>query len=155
MRLNNLKKIFIYAFILGLISASNALASSCRIAEGKLNFGKYDNFGSDASTKTVGEITVLCSNMTGDVKYSLALTNNKLSISNGKGGLLYYNLYTSANYTSLWNETNLITGTVKNINGSGMDVKPMYGEVILRNKNNMTSGEYTSHSNPPMVKLIY
>ena len=155
MRLNNLKKTFIYAFILGLISASNALASSCRIAEGKLNFGKYDNFGSDASTKTVGEITVLCSNMTGDVKYSLALTNNKLSISNGKGGLLYYNLYTSANYTSLWNETNLITGTVKNINGSGMDVKPMYGEVILSNKNNMTAGDYTSHSNPPMVKLIY
>ena len=155
MRLNNFKKIFIYAFILGLISASNALASSCRIAEGRLNFGKYDNFGSDASTKTVGEITILCSNMTGDVKYSLALTNNKLSISNGKGGLLYYNLYTSANYTSLWNETNLITGTVKNINGSGMDVKPMYGEVILSNKNNMTAGEYTSHSNPPMVKLIY
>jgi spore coat protein U-like protein len=64
-------------------------------------------------------------------------------------------LYTSANYTALWNETNLITGTVKNMNGSGTDVKPMYGEVILTNKNNMTAGEYTSHANPPMVKLIY
>jgi spore coat protein U-like protein len=141
--------------MLGLISASNALAASCRVAEGRLNFGKYDNLGADASAKTVGEITVICSNMTGDVKYSLALTNNKLSIGNGKGGLLYYNLYTSSNYTALWNENNLITGTVKNINGNGTDVKPMYGEVILRNKSNMTAGEYTSNSNPPMVKLIY
>lgn len=155
MKLNYFKKLFIYIFTIGLIFTSNLLASSCRIAEGRLNFGKYDNFALEASAKTVGEITVVCSNMTGDVKYSLALTNNKLSISNGKGGLLYYNLYTSANYTALWNETNLITGTVKNINGSGIDVKAIYGEVILTNKNNMTSGEYTSHSNPPMVKLIY
>ena len=141
--------------MLGLISASNAISSSCRVADGRLNFGKYDNLGADASAKTVGEITVVCSNMTGDVKYSLALTNNKLSIANGKGGLLYYNLYTSPNYTALWNENNLITGTVKNVNGNGTDVKPIYGEVILRNKNNMTAGEYTSNSNPPMVKLIY
>ena len=155
MRLNYFKKLFIYIFVLGLISASNVLASSCRVAEGRLNFGKYDNFASDTTAKTVGEITVVCSNMTGDVKYSLALTNNKLSIGNGKGGLLYYNLYNSPSYTALWNENNLITGVVKNMNGSGMDVKAMYGEVILSNKNSMTSGEYTSHSNPPMVKLIY
>ena len=155
MRLNYFKKLFIYIFVLGLIFISNSLASMCRIAEGRLNFGKYDNFASDRSAKTVGEITIICSNMTGDVNYSLALTNNKLSIGNGQGGLLYYNLYTSPSYTALWNENNLITGTVKNMNGSGMDVKPMYGEVILSNKNNMTSGEYTSHSNPPTVKLIY
>jgi spore coat protein U-like protein len=155
MRLNYFKKLFIYIFVLGLISVSNVLASSCRVAEGRLNFGKYDNFASDTTAKTVGEITVVCSNMTGDVKYSLALTNNKLSIGNGKGGLLYYNLYNSPSYTALWNENNLITGVVKNMNGSGMDVKAMYGEVILSNKNSMTSGEYTSHSNPPMVKLIY
>lgn len=155
MRLNYFKKLFMFTFMLGLISASNAIASTCRVADGRLNFGKYDNLGADASAKTVGEITVVCSNMTGDVKYSLALTNNKLSIANGKGGLLYYNLYTSPNYTALWNENNLITGTVKNVNGNGTDVKPMYGEVILRNKNNMTAGEYTSNSNPPMVKLIY
>ena len=155
MRLSNFKKLFIYICILGLVSVSNVMASTCRIAEGRLNLGKYDNLGADASAKTVGEITVICSNMTGDVNYSLALTNNKLSIANGKGGLLYYNLYTSPNYTALWNENNLITGTVKNMNGTGTDVKAMYGEVILRNKNNMTAGEYTSNSNPPMVKLIY
>ena len=155
MKLNYFKKLFVYIFILGSISASNVLASTCRIAEGRLNFGKYDNFTSNSNAKTVGEITIVCSNMTGDINYSLALTNNKLSIGNGKGGLLYYNLYTSPNYTALWNENNLITGTVKNMNGSGMDVKPMYGEVILTNKNNMTSGEYTSNLNPPMVKLIY
>jgi len=155
MKLNYFKKLIVYIFILGLISASNLLASTCRIAEGRLNFGKYDNFTSNSNAKTVGEITIVCSNMTGDINYSLALTNNKLSIGNGKGGLLYYNLYTSPNYTALWNENNLITGTVKNMNGNGIDVKPMYGEVILTNKNNMTSGEYTSNSNPPMVKLIY
>lgn len=137
------------------ISASNVLASSCRIAEGRLNFGKFVNFGSNASAKTVGEITVVCSNMTGDVNYSLALTNQTLSISNGRGGLLYYNLFTSPNYTAIWSETNLITGTVKNLNGNGIDVKPMYGELLLRNKTNMTAGEYTHNVNPPVVKLIY
>ena len=141
--------IFINSITIGLA------ASSCRIAEGRLNFGKFDNFMSDTSAKTVGEITVVCSNMTGDINYSLALTNNRLSISNGKGGLLYYNLFTSTSYTALWTETNVIMGTVKNINGSGIDVRPMYGEIILNNKNSMTAGEYTNHSNPPMVKLIY
>jgi spore coat protein U-like protein len=155
MKLNYFKKLFIYALMLGLISASNALASSCRIAEGRLNFGKFDNFGSGPSAKTVGEITVVCSNMTGDVNYSLALTNQTLSISNGRGGLLNYTLFTSPSYTAVWSETNMITGTVKNINGNGIDVRPMYGEVVLRNKTNMTAGEYTHNANPPVVKLIY
>ena len=150
------KYLLVWTFVIFINSMSIGLASSsCRIAEGRLNFGKFDNFSSDTSTKTVGEIRVICSNMTGDVNYSLALTNTNLSLNNGKGGLLSYKLFTTGNYTSLWTETNLITGTVKNINGSGIDVKPMYGEIILGNKNNMTSGEYTSHSNPPMVKLIY
>ena len=150
------KYLLVWTFVIFINSMSIGLASSsCRIAEGRLNFGKFDNFSSDTSTKTVGEIRVICSNMTGDVNYSLALTNTNLSLNNGKGGLLSYKLFTTGNYTSLWTETNLITGTVKNINGSGIDVKPMYVEIILGNKNNMTSGEYTSHSNPPMVKLIY
>ena len=155
MKLNYLKKLFIFIFVLGLFLPTHSKASSCRIAEGRLNFGKFDNFFSDTSAKTVGEIKVICSNMTGDVNYSLALTNTSLSISNGRGGLLNYNLFTSPNYTALWSETNLIKGTVKNINGNGEDVKPIYGEVILRNKVNMTAGEYSNHSNPLMVKLIY
>jgi spore coat protein U-like protein len=93
--------------------------------------------------------------MTGDVNYSLALTNQSLSISNGRGGLLNYTLFTSPSYTAVWSETNMITGTVKNMNGNGIDVKPMYGEVVLRNKTNMTAGEYTHNANPPVVKLIY
>ena len=130
-------------------------SSSCRIAEGRLNFGKFDNFSSDTSTKTVGEIRVICSNMTGDVNYSLALTNTNLSLNNGKGGLLSYKLFTTGNYTSLWTETNLITGTVRNVGGNGVDVKPIYGEVILLNKQRMTAGDYTNQSNPPLVKLLY
>jgi spore coat protein U-like protein len=116
---------------------------------------KFDNFSSDTSTKTVGEIRVICSNMTGDVNYSLALTNTNLSLNNGKGGLLSYKLFTTGNYTSLWTETNLITGTVRNVGGNGVDVKPIYGEVILLNKQRMTAGDYTNQSNPPLVKLLY
>ena len=95
------------------------------------------------------------SNMTGDVNYSLALTNTNLSLNNGKGGLLSYKLFTTGNYTSLWTETNLITGTVRNVGGNGVDVKPIYGEVILLNKQRMTAGDYTNQSNPPLVKLLY
>ena len=54
MKLNYFKKLFIYIFVLGLISVSNSLASSCRIDEGRLNFGKYDNFESNANAKTCG-----------------------------------------------------------------------------------------------------
>ena len=148
-------KLLIKVLLLALLFVSNAQASaSCRVANGNLNFGKYDNFGT-GTAKTVGEITVICSNMTGDVNYSLALTNTNLSLNNGKGGLLSYKLFTTGNYTSLWTETNLITGTVRNVGGNGVDVKPIYGEVILLNKQRMTAGDYTNQSNPPLVKLLY
>ena len=150
------KYLLVWTFVIFINSMTRGLASSsCRIAEGRFNFGKYDNFSSDTSTKTVGEIRVICSNMTGDVNYSLALTNTNLSLNNGKGGLLSYKLFTTGNYTSLWNETNLITGTVRNVGGNGVDVKPIYGEVILLNKQRMTAGDYTNQSNPPLVKLLY
>lgn len=150
------KYLLVWTFVIFINSMSIGLASSsCRIAEGRLNFGKFDNFSSDTSTKTVGEIRVICSNMTGDVNYSLALTNTNLTLNNGKGGLLSYKLFTTGNYTSLWNETNLITGTVRNVGGNGVDVKPIYGEVILLNKQRMTAGDYTNQSNPPLVKLLY
>ena len=150
------KYLLVWTFVIFINSMTMGLASSsCRIAEGRLNFGKFDNFSSDTSTKTVGEIRVICSNMTGDVNYSLALTNTNLSLNNGKGGLLSYKLFTTGNYTSLWNETNLITGTVRNVGGNGVDVKPIYGEVILLNKQRMTAGDYTNQSNPPLVKLLY
>lgn len=150
------KYLLVWTFVIFINSMSIGLASSsCRIAEGRLNFGKFDNFSSDTSTKTVGEIRVICSNMTGDVNYSLALTNTNLSLNNGKGGLLSYKLFTTGNYTSLWTETNLITGTVRNVGGNGVDVKPIYGEVILLNKQRMTAGDYTNQSNPPLVKLLY
>lgn len=155
MKKNSFNKLLIQVFLLVFIFISNVQASaSCRVANGKLNFGKYDNFGAD-NAKTVGEITVICSNMTGDVNYNLALMNANLSMSNGKGGFIDYKLFTSANYTTLWSETNLISGTIKNINGNGIDVKPVYGEVILLNKQRMSAGEYTNHSNPPQVKLSY
>ena len=150
------KYLLVWTFVIFINSMTMGLASSsCRIAEGRLNFGKFDNFSSDTSTKTVGEIRVICSNMTGDVNYSLALTNTNLSLNNGKGGLLSYKLFTTGNYTSLWTETNLITGTVRNVGGNGVDVKPIYGEVILLNKQRMTAGDYTTQSNPPLVKLLY
>ena len=115
------KYLLVWTFVIFINSMTMGLASSsCRIAEGRLNFGKFDNFSSDTSTKTVGEIRVICSNMTGDVNYSLALTNTNLSLNNGKGGLLSYKLFTTGNYTSLWTETNLITGTVRNVGGNGV-----------------------------------
>ena len=94
------KYLLVWTFVIFINSMTMGLASSsCRIAEGRLNFGKFDNFSSDTSTKTVGEIRVICSNMTGDVNYSLALTNTNLSLNNGKGGLLSYKLFTTGNYT--------------------------------------------------------
>ena len=93
--------------------------------------------------------------MTGDIIYSLALTNpdKNLSMSNGKGGVLFYQLYTSANYASNWSQNNVIKGLIKNINGNGSDTLPFYGRIVIRQ--NTSSGNYTVFTNPPLITLTY
>ena len=105
--------------------------------------------------ESTGNITIVCSGMTGDIIYSLALTNpdKNLSMSNGKGGVLFYQLYTSANYASVWSQNKVINGLIKNINGNGSDTLPFYGRIIIRQ--NTSSGNYTVFTNPPLITLTY
>jgi spore coat protein U-like protein len=105
--------------------------------------------------ESTGNITIVCSGMTGDIIYSLALTNpdKNLSMSNGKGGVLFYQLYTSANYVSVWSQNKVINGLIKNINGNGSDTLPFYGRIIIQQ--NTSSGNYTVFTNPPLITLTY
>jgi spore coat protein U-like protein len=136
-------------FVLGI---NTVQAADCRIVDGKLNFGPLN----DVKNKiTVGEITVTCSGMTSDLPFSLSLeNNNQLSMDNGQGGLMYYRLYTSANETILWNENNVIKGTIKNVGGYGKSVQPFYGRIINYNRLSKP-GEYNNKSNLPVIKIIY
>jgi len=143
---------FIKTILLLVLAISAAKAADCRIIDAKLNLGVLNN---NERMETVGEITVTCSGMNSDVPYSISLANsNQLSMNNGQGALLYYKLYTSANGVSVWNENNVIKGTIKNIGGYGKSVQPFYGKIINYNRL-FKAGEYNSNSNLPIINLVY
>jgi spore coat protein U-like protein len=148
MILRSLITIILFSFL----GISTAQAADCRIVDGKLNFGPLND---DKNKETVGEITVTCSGMTSDLPFSLSLENsNQLSMDNGQGGLMYYRLYTSANGTILWNENNVIKGTIKNVGGYGKSVQPFYGRIVNYNRLSKP-GEYNNKSNLPIINLVY
>jgi spore coat protein U-like protein len=131
---------------------NSSLAADCSIVDAKLNFGILNK---NPNMETLGEITVTCSNMTGDVPYSVELENSKeLTIDDGQGSKLNYILFTSANYSSMWSQKNPIKSTVKNIGGYGKSVIPFYGKIVNYNRL-FKAGEYSNKGNLPIIKLIY
>jgi spore coat protein U-like protein len=145
--------LIIYIFICYCINFASAHAATCSISKAAIAFGTMDT--KKTIQESTGNITIVCSGMTGDIIYSLALTNpdKNLSMSNGKGGVLFYQLYTSANYVSVWSQNKVINGLIKNINGNGSDTLPFYGRIIIQQ--NTSSGNYTVFTNPPLITLTY
>ena len=45
--------------------------------------------------------------------------------------IMYYQLFTSDNHTILWDDTNTISGIVKNNGGSGSDTRTIYGKILV------------------------
>jgi spore coat protein U-like protein len=143
--------IFLFFFII------SSHATSCYVASGNINFGEINSLKSTASKRAVGSITVICSDMKGDVNYSLTLANSGqlLSMAGENRGAIFYKLYTSANYSVSWNQIQPIKGVVKNINGSGKDIVSVYGEVISADITKAFPGTYRNVTNPPEIILVY
>ena len=101
------------------------------------------------------DIVVTCKNMKQDIPYSLGLSKPKqLFIMNKGSEIMYYQLFTSENHSILWDDTNTISGIVKNNGGSGSDTRTVYGKIIT-NQIGKTSGAYNSGSDPVIINLNY
>jgi spore coat protein U-like protein len=148
-----LKFKFLIIFITSIFSM-NAEAAICRFNNPNLAFGIYDPRQGASNTSTA-TITVVCSDMKGDVPYSLSLVNAKQSLNMTKGGdVIQYQLFTSANYSTVWSDQNVISGVVANNAGNGSDTKTIYGKIIS-NQIGIKSGGYNSATDPVIINLRY
>jgi spore coat protein U-like protein len=147
------KSILKYLTVIMFVSVTSAKAVDCYIAAGQLNFGLLSE---GKNLESVGEITVLCSNMKGDVNYTLMIDNNgkPLSLDQNTKDKIFYKLFTSANRSVEWNKDNPIFGVVKNIGGNGQGKKPIYGR-ILNYTRKLSAGDYNNVSNVPTVSIDY
>ena len=147
------KSILKYLILLMFTSVSSAKAVDCYVAAAQLNFGLLNE---GKNLESVGEITVLCSNMKGDVNYTLMIDNNgrPLSLDQNQKDKIFYKLFTSANRSVEWNKDNPIFGVVKNIGGNGQDKKPVYGRVLNYTRK-LSAGDYTNNANVPILSIQY
>jgi spore coat protein U-like protein len=151
--MNKLKFIIIFLVFI-FISSAKSYASVCSVSSPTISFGQYDARPGALNTSTT-TVTVTCSDMKTDTPYVLTLYKSKQSFSMSHGAdTLYYQLFTSANYTTVWDDKNSISGIVRNNGGNGSDTRTVYGKIII-NQIGKKSGAYNSGSDPVIINLIY
>ena len=151
--MNKLKFIIIFLVFI-FISSAKSYASVCSVSSPTISFGQYDARPGALNTSTT-TVTVTCSDMKTDTPYVLTLYKSKQSFSMSHGAdTLYYQLFTSENHSILWDDTNTISGVVKNNGGSGSDTRTIYGK-ILRNDIGARTGAINIKSDPVIVNLYY
>jgi spore coat protein U-like protein len=93
--------------------------------------------------------------MKSDVPYSLSLIKTKQLLSMTKAGdIINYQLFTTASYTTIWDDKNVISGVVVNNAGNGSDTKTVYGKIVS-NQSGIKSGAYNSAADPVIINLKY
>ena len=151
--MNKLKFIIIFLVFI-FISSAKSYASVCSVSSPTISFGQYDARPGALNTSTT-TVTVTCSDMKTDTPYVLTLYKSKQSFSMSHGAdTLYYQLFTSANYTTVWDDKNSISGIVRNNGGNGSDTRTIYGK-ILRNDIGARTGAINIKSDPVIVNLYY
>ena len=130
------------------------ITANCSASNPSFPFLTYAPGKTEANAVTAN-IVVTCKNMKQDIPYSLGLSKPKqLFIMNKGSEIMYYQLFTSENHSILWDDTNTISGIVKNNGGSGSDTRTIYGK-ILRNDIGARTGAINIKSDPVIVNLYY
>jgi spore coat protein U-like protein len=121
----------------GICAPAWGLGATCTVGNQTLMFGNYDPTSSTPVTVSA-QITVTCTALLAlGVPYTMLLSaGGSGNVSNrAMSGLstLKYNLYTSSGYTTVWDNTTGVSGTV-NVIGvltlfSGTDTKTVYGRI--------------------------
>jgi spore coat protein U-like protein len=136
------------------LAAKVDIVSKCTVSTPSFSFDQYKPAKTE-SNSVIANVTVSCSNMRQDIPYSLSLDKPKQLFIMSKGNeIMYYQLFTSANYATLWDDTNVISGIIKNNNGFGSDTKTIYGK-ILRNDIGKRTSAYNVSSDPVIINLYY
>jgi len=130
------------------------ITANCSASNPSFPFLTYKPGTKEANAVTAN-IVVTCKNMKQDIPYSLGLSKPKqLFIMNKGSEIMYYQLFTSENHSILWDDTNTISGIVKNVKGRGSDTRTIYGK-ILRNDIGARTGAFNVKSDPVIINLYY
>ena len=135
-------------------SAKADIVANCSVNSPSFPFETYKPSKTAANAITA-TVTVSCNNMKQDIPYSLGLSKpQQLFIMNKGTEIMYYQLFTAANYATLWYDTNIISGIVKNNGGFGSDTRTIYAK-ILRNDIAKKTGAFNLRSDPVIINLYY
>jgi spore coat protein U-like protein len=124
------------------LTVTATVAKVCVLTSGTVAFGAYDPVGANAAVPLdqSGTFTVACTRGTG-YTIGLGLGNNVTGttrrMSSGTD-FLSYELYLDAGHTTVWNATNLSSGTAASITPVSLTV---YGRVAAGQ--NVGAGSYT------------
>jgi hypothetical protein len=135
-------------------SAQADIIANCTVNSPSFPFETYKPSKTESNSITAA-VTVSCNKMKQDIPYSLGLSKSKqLFIMNKGTEIMYYQLFTSANFSTMWDDTNTISGIVKNNKGVGSDTRTIYAK-ILRNDIAKTTGAFNLRSDPVIINLYY
>jgi spore coat protein U-like protein len=135
-------------------SAKADIIANCTVNSPSFPFETYKSSKTESNSITA-TVTVSCNNMKQDIPYSLSLSKaSQLFIMNKGTEIMYYQLFTAANFATLWDDTNTISGIVRNNNGVGSDTRTVYAK-ILRNDIAKKTGAFNLRSDPVIINLHY
>jgi len=130
------------------------IVANCSVNSPSFPFETYKPSKTESNSITA-TVTVSCNNMKQDIPYSLSLSKpSQLFIMNKGTEIMYYQLFTAANFATLWDDTNTISGIVKNNKGVGSDTRTIYAK-ILRNDIAKKTGAFNLRSDPVIINLYY
>lgn len=130
------------------------IVANCTVNSPSFPFETYKPSKTESNSITA-TVTVSCNKMKQDIPYSLGLSKSKqLFIMNKGTEIMYYQLFTSANFATIWDDTNTISGIVKNNKGVGSDTRTIYAK-ILRNDIAKNTGAFNLRSDPVIINLYY
>jgi spore coat protein U-like protein len=130
------------------------IIANCSVNSPSFPFETYKPSKTESNSITA-TVTVSCNKMKQDIPYSLGLSKSKqLFIMNKGTEIMYYQLFTSANFATIWDDTNTISGIVKNNKGVGSDTRTIYAK-ILRNDIAKNTGAFNLRSDPVIINLYY
>ncbi len=130
------------------------IIANCSVNSPSFPFETYKPSKTESNSITA-TVTVSCNKMKQDIPYSLGLSKSKqLFIMNKGTEIMYYQLFTSANFSTIWDDTNTISGIVKNDKGVGSDTRTIYAK-ILRNDIAKNTGAFNLRSDPVIINLYY
>ena len=130
------------------------IVANCSVNSPSFPFETYKPSKTESNSITA-TVTVSCNKMKQDIPYSLGLSKSKqLFIMNKGTEIMYYQLFTSENFSTIWDDTNTISGIVKNNKGVGSDTRTIYAK-ILRNDIAKNTGAFNLRSDPVIINLYY